>query len=385
MKIKINIGDDFMFKKEYAVMQLNPLAIFVLCGMLILGSLMGFALVNASDIKVLMDDKALSFDVPPQIIEGRTLVPFRAVFEAYGGVVEWDGEQQTVIATVGNKTIVLRIDTLNAKVNDKEVPLDVPAMLINSRTMVPLRFISENLGSEVKWEGNENTVIITTNKNKTEGQNAGYGGDVEPMRFLDGEFAGQYNPADIRGNYTFAKTSQYFNIPLDILAKAFGIPLDVTATFQNKHLHNAYPELMRSGKEMGNGEVAFFVALYKGLPYTIHEPRHLLESAVEILKELGSLNEDQIAYLDEHTITLEEAGEFNQDFSENSHEKDEEIAGQTTFADILRMGVTAEQISKIFNDDTWEDSVKIKDFCVIKDLQFSEIKKQLYEEIYSNQ
>ncbi|NSW84395.1 MAG: hypothetical protein HPY90_14235 [Syntrophothermus sp.] len=110
--------------------------------------------------KVLLDGRELSFDVPPIIEKGRVLVPLRAIFEALNAEVFWDSKSRTVIATRGDSTIVLKIGEAEAYKNGIPVALDVPAMIVNGRTLVPLRFISESLGESVAWDGETQTAII---------------------------------------------------------------------------------------------------------------------------------------------------------------------------------------------------------------------------------
>ena len=105
---------------------------------------------------IFINGNQLVTDDPAVIEDGRTLLPMRAMFESVGQAVYWDGETQTV--TSGD--IVLQINNNVATVGDEEVALDVPAKLINDRTYVPLRFVAENLGKEVKWDGEQNRVDI---------------------------------------------------------------------------------------------------------------------------------------------------------------------------------------------------------------------------------
>jgi len=100
------------------------------------------------------------FDVPPVIKEGRTLIPVRAISEGFGAEVAWDAETKTVTITKGDITITLKLDDRTATVNGQEVTLDVPAELMNGRTVVPLRFIAESLGLTVKWDAEERIIEI---------------------------------------------------------------------------------------------------------------------------------------------------------------------------------------------------------------------------------
>jgi hypothetical protein len=117
-----------------------------------------------ADIKVVIDDKALVTDVSPTIIDGRTLVPLRAIFEALGATVEWNAETVTVTAKKDNTIIILKVNDKYPLVNGKQQELDVPATVINDRTMVPVRFIANSLGTYVRWDGELATVSITTPK-----------------------------------------------------------------------------------------------------------------------------------------------------------------------------------------------------------------------------
>lgn len=110
-------------------------------------------------IKVFVNEQSLVFDVPPVIINDRTLVPLRAIFEALGADVLWDGETETVTATKGDVEVKLVIGG-QALLNGQAVELDVPARIINDRTMVPLRFVSESLGYQVSWAEATRTINI---------------------------------------------------------------------------------------------------------------------------------------------------------------------------------------------------------------------------------
>jgi hypothetical protein len=112
---------------------------------------------------VMLNDKVLGFDTPPTIEAERTLIPLRFLFEQMGATVDWDNATQT--ATVSSETgnVSFSINNTTAKVNGQNETMDVPARLINGKTMVPLRFLSENLGYNVKWDENLNMAIITNN------------------------------------------------------------------------------------------------------------------------------------------------------------------------------------------------------------------------------
>lgn len=119
--------------------------------------------VMANDnITVKIDGQQIAFDVQPQIINSRTMVPLRAIFEALGATVDWNSETQTVTSTKNNTTISLTINSPTMYVNGMAVTLDSPACIIVDRTLVPVRAISEAFGTNVDWDGSTSTVIINT-------------------------------------------------------------------------------------------------------------------------------------------------------------------------------------------------------------------------------
>jgi len=93
-------------------------------------------------------------DVAPRIVEGRTMVPLRFIAEALGAVVGWDAESSTASVELDGVAVATKIGELAPG-------MDVPAMILNERTLVPLRFISETLGSDVVWNPADSTISIT--------------------------------------------------------------------------------------------------------------------------------------------------------------------------------------------------------------------------------
>ena len=102
-----------------------------------------------------------SYGQNPEIINGRTMVPLRSIFEAMGAEIEWDNATKTVTATRGEQTISLTVGSNTMYVGDKTVTLDTPAMIINGRTMVPTRAIAEAFASNVQWVASARTVVIS--------------------------------------------------------------------------------------------------------------------------------------------------------------------------------------------------------------------------------
>lgn len=121
---------------------------------------------KSNDIQVIINNEKLSTDQAPIVLKGRTFVPLRAIFEGLGAQISWNPKAQTVLATRGNTNLQLQIGKTQASVNGKIIKLDVPPQTINGRTMVPARFVSEILGAKVQWDTKKNIVTIvdeTTN------------------------------------------------------------------------------------------------------------------------------------------------------------------------------------------------------------------------------
>lgn len=116
----------------------------------------------SSAIKVEIDGEVIKFDQGAMLISGRTLVPMRKIFEELDSYVDWNAKTKTITATRGQKKIVLTIGSKTATVNGQKITLDVAPQVINSRTLVPLRFISEALGAKVDWNSQTKTVSIVT-------------------------------------------------------------------------------------------------------------------------------------------------------------------------------------------------------------------------------
>ncbi len=118
--------------------------------------------VMADDISVLLNGNAIEFDVAPIIENDRTLVPLRAIFEALGAEVEWDGTTQTVISAKDDDTCVFQIGNDQMFVNGEAKTLDVAAKIVDDRTLIPLRAVSEAYNCVVDWDGETRTVTIVT-------------------------------------------------------------------------------------------------------------------------------------------------------------------------------------------------------------------------------
>ena len=113
-------------------------------------------------ITLYLDDNEITCNPAPLIINSRTMIPARAVFEELGAEVSWQEEKRTVGVKYENINIEMKIDSDVATVNGMGVRLDSPAVIVDSRTMIPLRFIGEAIGATVLWEDKTRSVYITS-------------------------------------------------------------------------------------------------------------------------------------------------------------------------------------------------------------------------------
>ena len=114
-------------------------------------------------IMVEVDSKRVSFiGQQPIIKDGRTLVPVRGVFEVLGYAVEWDQTTNTAILSNDTNIVIITVGSHVFITNGTSHSLDVPAQIINNRTMLPLRAVLESVGCTVSWDSGRNAVIVST-------------------------------------------------------------------------------------------------------------------------------------------------------------------------------------------------------------------------------
>ncbi len=144
----------YLLRYKFSVLFLAVLLLSAICVMP--------AQASSDDIKVYVNGHKLIFDDPPVIENDRTLVPLRAIFEAMGVPVYWDESSSTVIAIKDDVEIKITVGSCSPTIDGKAVAIDVPARIINGRTFVPLRFISDAFGSNIDWFGNSRTIMVNS-------------------------------------------------------------------------------------------------------------------------------------------------------------------------------------------------------------------------------
>lgn len=132
------------------------------CKWYALGDLSGLReALGLNEITVFVNGKALDCDQAPVIENGRTLVPLRAIFESLGATVDWNAATRSVSSTRGETSIELSIGSKTMYKNGTGIALDVPAQIVGDRTMVPVRAVAEAFGATVVWDSEAREVYIT--------------------------------------------------------------------------------------------------------------------------------------------------------------------------------------------------------------------------------
>ena len=209
--------------------------------------------------------------------------------------------------------------------------------------------------------------------------------------FEDGEFAGQSNPADIRGSYTFGDVEKNFAVPAAVLAQAFSVQDENAAAFTIKNLETLYAN---SETEIGTSSVRLFVAFYTGLPFDLTSEIYLPEQAAQALAD-RELSPERRSYLESHLVpgsntaapsaktTPSPAVEATPASATTKEVEASErtVKGKTTFSEILDWGVSQEAVEIILGVPVSNLNSTIKDFCSANGLDFETIKPALQQEV----
>lgn len=164
---------------------------------------------DMEEVEVYLDGQTVEFDVKPQIIDGRTMVPLRAIFEKMGATVEWEDATQTVTATKGDRTVISSIGSTTMYIDGIASEMDVAPLLLGGRTLAPARFVAEAFGGKVLWSDKKREAYIFSTEGSSEKdvKDAEYRIYLEGIAYpsyelLDGEepgFAGRWFEKEING------------------------------------------------------------------------------------------------------------------------------------------------------------------------------------------
>jgi hypothetical protein len=225
----------------------------------------------------------------------------------------------------------------------------------------------------------------------------------EPAKYASGEFAGQANPADIRGSYTFADITAAFGVPVADLAHAFGYEAEKDpGAVQVKSLEAKYEDIS-ADREIGTDSVRFFVALYNNLPMTPQESTGLPTAAVEILLAKARLDKEKIADLRAREVGVAPAPPVAQaaepapaaapavkppaneaaaappadTTAKIESSTDRTVKGSTTITNLLDWGVAQADIEKVVGAKIAAPGVTLKDLCAAQGIEFSTVKTNI--------
>jgi len=125
------------------------------------GKMAGMPMMSGQ-ISVLIDNRPQHYSPPPMMMNGSVMVPMRGIFESLGAKVTWDSKTEQVTAMRGRTEVLLKVGDRNATVNGKRMTLESAPHMYQNAVFVPLRFVSESLGANVKWDASAHRVMIAT-------------------------------------------------------------------------------------------------------------------------------------------------------------------------------------------------------------------------------
>jgi len=216
-----------------------------------------------------------------------------------------------------------------------------------------------------------------------------------PASFTEGEYAGQANPADIRGSYTFGDISNSFDVTPEVLAQAFQVARDDPASFAVKDLESLY---LDSGYEIGTNSVRLFVAFYAGLPFdTTGQEIYLPRPAADILLDHTTLTPEQVTYLQTYAVEVTpvsspdvESAPIQSAESTSETESAQPapeattsstegyiVKGKTTFGEMVGWGVPQDVIEQLIRAPMPDPAITVKDYATANGLDFETLKPQL--------
>ena len=207
-----------------------------------------------------------------------------------------------------------------------------------------------------------------------------------PAKITEGEFAGENDPGDIRGSYSFSDIERAFGVPPEITAAAFGLKGDNPGELQAKSLEAAWGEL-EGGVEIGTDAVRLFTSLWSGIPYDAEETTVLPERAVDILESNRKIDAEKAAELRQTAVDLPEdaSGEvISGTASAEDHEvPDRMVRGLTTFGDLKGWGVSEEMWMEEFGEPMGSRAASMKDWADETGIPMSEIKSKAQDMVDS--
>ncbi|MCL1842191.1 MAG: N-acetylmuramoyl-L-alanine amidase family protein [Defluviitaleaceae bacterium] len=164
---------------------------------------------------------------PPILVEGRTLVPFREVFQRVGGTVGWHGGHRQVSLFFGDNVLVMTIDETTANLNGNFIEMDTPPIIYNDRTMIPLRFPAEIFDFDVDWDDIQRAAIVNS-PNASEGESSGI--PIIPLPPVTGNENASENEESDKVELPWTGEQNDLPPPNAVLAETGGLARDVSTS-----------------------------------------------------------------------------------------------------------------------------------------------------------
>jgi hypothetical protein len=202
-----------------------------------------------------------------------------------------------------------------------------------------------------------------------------------PQKISEGEFEGSYNPADIRGSYSFGDISNSFDIEVETLTKAYNLSdiVEDPNSFKLNQLEEYY--VFDEDIELGTGSVKYFVSLYTGIPYESDDDM-LPTTAVDILYEEGKITEEMYNELKEISIDISEyliTENITTEETQQENDEDSEyvIKSTTTVLEVVRWGLSIEELEELIGAGELSENDVIREVCLDNGVSFSEVKEKI--------
>jgi hypothetical protein len=205
-------------------------------------------------------------------------------------------------------------------------------------------------------------------------------GSKTPARLATGAFAGEYDPADIRGSYSFGDIGEAFEVPVSALAAAYGVGnTDNPEAILVKTLEEAF-EGLHEELEIGTDSVRLFVAKYLDRPITVADSTGIPETAIPILEERGTVDPELLSRVVVLPTEATDAVAAAPDAARAPEEEEREertIRGMTTFAELLGWGVAEEDLEAVFSGSIGPPSAALRDYAKEVGVEFSVVKDRI--------
>lgn len=208
-----------------------------------------------------------------------------------------------------------------------------------------------------------------------------------PIRIASGELAGMYDPADIRGSYTFGDVAASFPVTAEALAAAFALEgvEGEPGSIRLNELETYYGEIEGADGtvigEIGTDSVRWFVSLIMEYDYIPEETTLLPSPAVAYIQNLGLYDAEEMRILREHAISpaeaLQDAGITGEAAVHDETASANMIKGNTTFADLYSMGITREDFIEIAGIEPGGRTLLVRDYLSSNGLEFGTVKAAL--------